>query len=408
MPTVQERVTDAVLATIRSRRDNRNTISPATNPSASRSRSVSVRVAEFSDFDRVAQLNNRLGQGTDSEANWRRLWSSNPAVESGRASGRVGWVLESGGDVVGFFGTIPLLYEFEGTILVAAASCRFAVEPEFRTSSHLLVFSFLRQTDVDLFLNTSATPAAGKMMQALKAAPVPQKDYGTVLFWVLNPRRFVEAVLRKLETRPGLVATAGLAGSLALSGEARLRRRFPRVVSAGLDVSECDPGELSSEFDEFCERETLSRTRLLGKRNSAIVRWHFTAPESKRVSRVLLCRQEGRIVGYAVVRQELDAKVNLRRSSVADLLAANDDAKIVKALVAAAHFSARQSGSDVLEVTGFPAAVRRPLLEWKPYVRQYPSCPYFYKARDRALHERLSNVDCWYACPFDGDATLWP
>jgi hypothetical protein len=175
-----------------------------------------------------------------------------------------------------------------------------------------------------------------------------------------------------------------------------------------LEVSECDSGELSSEFDEFCERETLSRTRLLGKRNSAIVRWHFTAPESKRVSRVLLCRQEGRIVGYAVVRQELDAKVNLRRSSVADLLAANDDAKIVKALVAAAHFSARQSGSDVLEVTGFPAAVRRPLLEWKPYVRQYPSCPYFYKARDRALHERLSNVNYWYACPFDGDATLWP
>ena len=108
------------------------------------------------------------------------------------------------------------------------------------------------------------------------------------------------------------------------------------------------------------------------------------------------------------MRQELDSETGLRRSTVADLLVPEDNPKIVQALIAAAHASAKQAGSHVIEVLGFPRGIRQALLEWKPYKRQYPSCPYFYKARDKTLHERLSNEDLWYACPFDGDATLWP
>jgi hypothetical protein len=409
MATVQDKLTDVVLATIRSRRNDRDGSPHVAQPIPSRAHgSVSLRPAEFSDFERVTQLGRRLGQGADSEENWRRLWVDNPAVQSGRAAGRIGWVLESDGAVVGFFGTIPLLCEFEGSTLVAAATCRFAVDPEFRSSSHLLVSSFLRQKDVDLFLNTTATPAAGKMMVVLKATPVPQKDYGTVLFWVLDSRRFMGAVLRKLNARPGLAAVGSFAGSFALSGESRLRGRFPRTVNAGYKVSECGLDELPVDFDEFCDEQIRKSTRLFGKRNSAILRWHFAPPGSKKVCRVLICREEGQIAGYAVTRQELDTEIGLQRSSVADLLVENDDPKVVQTLIAAAHASAMQSGSHVLEVLGFPGSIRQAILEWKPYSRQYPSCPYFYKARDRALHERLSNVDLWYACPFDGDATLWP
>jgi hypothetical protein len=310
--------------------------------------------------------------------------------------------------VVGFFGTIPLLCEFQGTTLVAAATCRFAVDPEFRSSSHLLVSSFLRQKDVDLFLNTTATPAAGKMMAASKASPVPQEDYGTVLFWVLDRRRFMEAVFRKLDARPALAAAGSFAGSFALWGEMRLRGRLPQAANNEYEISECSLEELPAEFDSFCVEQIRKSTRLLGKRNSAILRWHFAPPGSKKVCRVLICWEEKRIKGYAVTRQEVDPEFGLRRSIVADLLVAEDNPRIVQALIAAAHASAKRSGSHVIEVMGFPCSIRQALLEWKPYTRKYPSCPYFYKARDRALHERLLNVDLWYACPFDGDATLWP
>jgi hypothetical protein len=406
MASVQDKFTDVVLATIRSRQDDQEKYPKAASRNAQAA--VSLRSAEFSDFEEVARLGQRLGQGSDSEDNWERLWLHNPAVQSGRAVSRIGWVLESGGTVVGFFGTIPLLCEFQGTTLVAAASCRFAVDPEFRSFSHLLVSSFLRQKDVDLFLNTTATPAAGRMMVASKAAPVPQDDYGTVLFWVLDCQQFVKMVFRKLGAPKIVTAPGKLAGAAALWAEMRLRGRIPQTQNAEYTISEHDLTNLPAEFDSFCDQQIQQSNRLLGKRNAAILRWHFAPPESKKVCRVLISWDEKRITGYAVTRQQLDPQFGLRRSMIADLLVEQDDPTIIQALVAAAYANARRDGSHVLEVMGFPRSVRQVLLKWKPYTREYPSCPYFYKARDRALHEKLLNADLWYACPYDGDATLWP
>lgn len=409
MTSVQEKLTDAILATIRSRRADRESNLPVTQLGTARAPAkVSLRTAEASDFASVARLGRRLGQGTDSVENWKRLWIDNPAVQSGLAVSRIGWVLESGGTVVGFFGSIPLLCEFQGSTLVAAASCRFAVDPEFRSFSHLLVSSFLRQKDVDLLLNTTATPAAGRMMTASKAAPLPQADYDKVLFWVLDSRRFMESVFRKLDVRPSLVAAGSLAGAIALGTEMRLRGRTPEAAKSSYTVSEHCIDDLPAELDGFCEEQMQNTKRLLGRRDATILRWHFAPPGSRKVSRILICRCRERIAGYAITRQELNSESGLRRSTVADLLTAEDSPEVVQALIVGAYTSAKRAGSHVLEVMGFPRGIRRLLVQWKPYVREYPSNPYFFKARDRALHQTLLNPDLWYACPFDGDSTLWP
>ena len=406
---MQDKLTGAVLATIRSRRDSREGKPKEAQANLVRAGGpVRLRQAEFADFESVAALGQRLGQGADSKENWKRLWVENPAVQSGLATSKIGWVLESGDSVVGFFGSIPLLCEFEGKTLAAAATCRFAVDPEFRSSAHLLVSSFLRQKDVDLFLNTTATPAAGKIMAAMKAAPLPQADYGTVLYWVINPGRFVSAVFRKLEARPVLTKVGAFLGSFALSAETQLRGRRPGSATAGYDISDGSLDEVPADFDDFCQAECKSRSRLTGKRNAVTLRWHFAFPGSKKECRVWICRREDKIAGYAITRQEFDSAMGLRRTTVPDLLAAEDNPQVVRALIAAAYATAKRSDSHVLEVMGFPAHIKQILMESNPYTRQYPSNPYFYKARDRALHERLSNSDVWYACPFDGDATLWP
>ncbi len=409
MTSVQEKLTGAILATIRSRRDDRDSNLPVMAMDSARAQAqISIRPAELSDFASVARLGQRLGQGTDSVENWKRLWIDNPAVQSGLAVSRIGWVLESGGKVVGFFGTIPLLCEFQGSTLIAAASCRFAVDPEFRSFSHLLVSSFLRQKDVDLLLNTTATPAAGKMMTASKAAPLPQQDYDKVLFWVLDSRRFMESVLRKLDARPSLAAAGSFAGAIALGADMRLRGRAPRTIKSSYAISEHAFGDLPAELDRFCEEQMRGTSRLLGKRNATILRWHFAPTGSRKVTRMLICRYKERIAGYAVIRQELNSESGLKRSMVADLLTAKDSPEVIQALIEGAYTSAKRAGSHVLEVMGFPHEIRRLFTQWKPYVREYPANPYFFKARDRALHQTLLNPDLWYACPFDGDATLWP
>ena len=121
---------------------------------------------------------------------------------------------------------------------------------------------------------------------------------------------------------------------------------------------------------------------------------------------MLCCHKNRELVGYAVMRSDTDPQDGLRKSIIADTLVRQDDPEIVKALWAAAYQTAKLEGSHVLEVLGFPPSIRQACSEWKPYLRKYPACPYYYKATDPVLHKQLSDGAAWYATPFDGDATL--
>jgi hypothetical protein len=371
-------------------------------------RSVSVRQAQFSDFGRVCALNLRLGQGPDSEENWRRLWFENPALADGRGASPIGWVLEASHEIVGFLGSIPLEYEFEGFALRAAATCRFAVDPPYRAFSHLLVVSFFRQKNVDLFLNSTATVAAGKIMTALKASPLPQPDYGNVLFWVLNPHHFAKGVLKKLGVKASLIEPGAAVASLVMKGDMAIRKRAPRGNSSGCSIRETSVHEFGPEFEQLWSESSKGNPRLLARRTPEILRWHFDPPGNRRITAVLSGWVENKLAGYLIVRHEPRDLQEIRRSLVADLLIKDSDPQILEPLFAAALGSAKKAGSDILEVMGFPDRIRQTLLQWGPYSRQYPACPFFFKARNQALHQRLTDKNAWYACPYDGDATLWP
>jgi hypothetical protein len=411
MSSIEGKVTDIVLKRIRGLNGTSAVDEGATaaKRNLNRAKPVTVREATISDFESVCALNSRLGQGPDSMANWQRLWLENPALADQSEKRPIGWVIETSQEVVGFLGSVPLQYEFRGSGLRVAATCRFAVEPAYRAFSHLLVVSFFRQQSVDLFLNTTATVAAGKIMTALKASPLPQPDYGTVLFWVLNPSPFAEEVLKKVGIKAPFIKTGSAVASLALRGDVLLRRRNPHGASSGrYAIREESVQEIGKEFEELWSHDSSRSSILWAKRTLEIMRWHFDPPGNRRSVVVLSCRVDGRLAGYLVVRHEPANAEGIRRSLVADLLVPDGDPDVLEHLFTAACASARTAGCHVLEVIGFPERIRQVILKWKPYVRQYPAQPFFFKTRDKLLHEELLDKNAWYACPYDGDATLWP
>ncbi len=406
---MQEKIIAALLQRIRSESETDTILLPDGSPQISpvRTEAVTIREARLGDFEEVYAMNKRLGQGADSAENWVRLWRDNPAVQSGAAVLRIGWVLLDGQKIVGFLGNIPLLYQFRGRTLVAAATCRFAIEPGYRGFSHLLVNSFFRQRDVDLFLNTTATDAAGKMMTALRASPVPQRDYGRVHFWVLQPTQFAQVVLRRAGCSQTLSRVLGAAGGLAIWADNAVRRSRPTSPSARFVVRESGLETLEPEFSRFWEEQAREATFLFAHRTPETLRWHFDAPCTRKTTTVLSCSKGTRLLGYAIVRHD-PPQEGFRRSLVADLMVESENQDLILSLISAAHDSARGAGSHILELLGFPQKIRDVCLRTKPYTREYPACPYFYKARDRELQDQLKAEGAWYACPYDGDTTLWP
>lgn len=402
MPTLDSGLTSKLLRAIRSRRQEGSGNRPTEPPSPAIP--AKLREAALSDFSQVMALKQRFGLIWDSRADWDRMWAQNPALRHMSSEQPIGWVLEAEDRIVGYLGNISLLYRYGSETLTAAAGTSMVVEPGYRSGAVSLIAAFYRQRSVDLYLTTTAIEAVGKLTKAFKASVLPQADYDSVLVWVLRPDRFAEVVVKMLDVKASLSPAARILASLAIRTDKMLRRRWPPKLNTS--IKEISVKAIGDDFDRLWFQKLAEQPRLLAVRNAETLRWHFDMGTS---SPSVLCAHQGNeLAGYVVVRHEPPSSTTgLQRSIIADIIARDDDPRVLTALWIAAYEDAKRAGSHTLEVFGFPRPIRQIGLQWHPYVRKYPACPFYYKAADPARHEMLKNGGFWYASPYDGDTTVW-
>ncbi|MCX6621961.1 MAG: hypothetical protein NTY38_12985 [Acidobacteria bacterium] len=189
-----------------------------------------VREATFEDFDAISGVACRNGLVSPKYGDWVRLWKDNPF--RAQLALPVGWVLEAGSQhVVGTFSNIPRIYYYNGEAVRTAVPSAWAVDPQYRHSSVLLVTEFFSQKNVDLFLNTTASSRAAAIFKAFRCQEVPHPSYKQVLFWVIRRAGFADALLRRMRLPPfaGLRQAAILAlwcRGTATSASTPCGRRF--------------------------------------------------------------------------------------------------------------------------------------------------------------------------------------
>ena len=317
----------------------------------------------------------------------------------------MGWVLESNGQIVGYLGSVSTMHRFRERTLQVATSTGFAVDPAYRGYTLKLVAAFFKQADKDILLNTTAIEVAGKIFQRFKASPMPQRDYDQILYWVLEPRAFISAAFKYNNQHPA-VAWAGsyllalpLKGLIALKAPQKVSSQKGRLTELRL----IDASDIGQEFDELWARKAERETRLISYRTAEVLRWHFAKVRAK----VLSCYREDTLVGYAIVTREDVGQFGLARSKIADLFVEGDDPELMDQLLQGIYDYAKSDGSHVLEVFGFPTNIRETFHRANPHSRQLQSWPYFYFAVDNSFHKDLLEEEAWFACPFDGDTSLF-
>ncbi len=408
MTQVTQAMLNGILAAIRSRRGTSSTPqTEATDRAAIPPAPAKLRQAEFSDYAAVIELKRRWGLIPESYENWERFWRFNPSLKDCPVDRPMGWVLEAEGRVVGYQGSISSTYFYGDRKLTAVSSTSLVVEPSYRSTSLSLTAAYYRQK-ADLYLVTTAIPSVGRIAKAFKSDPLPQSDYDTVLFWVLEPYPFVQAVAKRLNLQPSLARIACFPGSLFLRLEGLLRRRWPAKTSASFEITQIRVDEIGDQFQSLWLHKLNEKPQLLADRSPEALRWHFTIPGDTGTTRVLCCHKNGELVGYVVYRSGPNRLSGLHRTLIADMLVKNDDPEAIRALLSAAYKQAKKLGSCMLEVLGLPDSIRRVCHKGNPYMRKYPAIPFYYKAAEPELHNAISQASVWYATPFDGDTTLMP
>jgi len=366
-----------------------------------------LREALFEDMARVQDLKRAVGFGDDSPEDWDWLWRNNPAWRDAQQTPSMGWVLETTGRIVGYLGSVSTLNHYREKTVKAATSTGFAVDPEYRGYTLKLVAAFFKQTDKDILLNTTAIEVAGKIFRKFKASPMPQQDYDQVMYWVLQPGAFISSALKYKNRHPAVAWAASCILALPFRGVIALKKKTPRRFSGKterpVELRTIDVSDIGQEFDDLWARKAIEETRLISYRTAEILRWHFAKVQAK----ILCCYREGNLVGYAVVTQDNVDQISLTRSKIADLFVEKDDPELVGQLLRGAYDYAKSSGSHVLEVIGFPSSISDTFRKANPHFRQMQSWPYFYLALDNGFHKELEDEKSWFACPFDGDTSLF-
>lgn len=371
--------------------------------------SLSVREARYADCNAVGALKRRNGLSAKwSIDRWVGLWQENPAMPSDQ-SVPMGWVLEQSNEIVGYLGNIPLNYHFRGKRLLAVAARGFAVDAAFRSHSLRLAAAFFSQKNVDVLLNTSANASAAAVFQICKAEKIPHADYDKALYWIIRPWRIASSALRKYGLNSALASLGGIAVAPIINVEARVRRRGPLNKWAECDLRTLESGSVGADFDVFWERTLKERSQcMLAERSARVLRWHFGhRGASGRQGKIVCAHRAGNIIGYVALTREDSEEIGLIRSRIVDLIAEKDAPELIDALLCAAYRQAREDGSHLLELIGFPARIRTRLEVGKAYVRPLPSWQFWYKVVAADLQSNnLRQEDAWYGNSYDGDASL--
>jgi hypothetical protein len=356
---------------------------------------VRLRTATVDDTEAIGQLHERNGLGPMDPAVWRSLWEGSPFAAEYRDIA-IGWVLETGdGSVVGALGNVHMLYDLDGSALKGAIATAWAVDRDYRGRSLQLMTAFLKQTNVDLWLDGSASVAASRVLTAMKLSRIPLPGYDVPCFWAARPRGFAKAALtRKSVPCAGVLAwpagiVLGARDVIRRSGQRRMASRVNRIDS------------FDDRFDSFWLRLRESPSRLRAVRTRAALEWRFGAQLRAAQARIIVARDGASLSGYAVLLHRHSPELGMELYDIADLQALRDDTAITRDLLLASIGLAREEKADAVKiVTGTPFR-RLAVDELKPYTYRLPFWQLFYKVESAELRSALATADAWDFSLFD-------
>lgn len=379
-------------------------IQPAPIPRSQKA--LKLREARLEDYPQVAALASKYHLYFESYSEWTHLWTDNPAYREIKDKFPMGWVLEDGeGGISGYLGNVPLNYELEGKKLLAAATRAWVVDSACRPYSPLLLGTFFKQPNVDLFLNTTVSAEAEAAYSIFQGVRVPVGAWDRALYWITHHQGFSESFLRRKGVALAKPLSYPLSVGVYLRDQAK-RSRFQENRTAATVLS-C--AAFDERFEAFwAELRKKKSSHLLGVRSRQALEWHFKFALQQNAAWIYIAEGDSGLAAYSVFLRQDSLETGLTRVRLADFQCLDEESAsdLLAAMLQAATDRCRQESIHMLELIGMAPALERKLERLSPHRRQLPTWMSYYKPNNTSLAASLKNPAVWEFSLFDGDSSL--
>lgn len=374
-------------------------------PSSKPQKAPRLREVRFEDYPQVAALVSKFDLQMESYEEWTHLWTDNPAYREVRDKFPMGWVLDAEGAIVGYLGNVPLNYEFEGKVLLAATTRAWVVDTPYRSFSTLLLATYFQQRNVDLFLSTTVNSLSQPAYRTFQGIPAPRGAWDRTLFWITNYRGFVESFLRNKIRTLAKPLSYPLSIGLFLGDRVKGSRILGNESRAG--VLPC--ASFDDRFESFWAALRQKKSNLLlGVRSREVLCWHFKF--ALQQDRAWIYTVQGRtgLTAYSVFLRSDYPPIGLTRMRLVDFQCLDPERamQLLTAMLHAAMNRCRKESIQMLELVGFTPEMEEALERSSPHRRSLSSWLYCYKAANPQLAENLQDTVVWEPSLFDGDSSL--
>lgn len=393
-------VTPTEQANIRPRSAGKANARPASRPAPR------LREASYDDFAQIALLQAEHGLGGWTAEEWRHLWAANPVYVELRGEWPIGWVLETGGDIVGYLGNIPTVYRLGDRRLIAGCAHSWVVASAYRSHSILLLDQYLRQKHADLCIANTVKRESCGSLTAFGVSRVPRGSWDESCVWITEYTSFVASWLsRKKYPMPRILSRPVSAALFLRDVVIKHRIRMKSMGYRNLEIKPCD--NFDERFD--CFWETLraeNPNKLLAVRTRPILEWHFSQALRENRLWIATAVDGSRLCAYAIFLVQRPAADAVRRVKLVDFQAISGKAELFYPILTWALDRCRLDGLHLLESIGLCVPGMKDVGGLAPYHIKQDAWTYWYKACDRTLAGALSDPDVWAPSLFDGDASV--
>jgi hypothetical protein len=357
-----------------------------------------MRSASLDDYPHLAALWRRNGREFLSEKEWRHRYIANPAYINAAKGWPIGWVLESGGDVVGFMGNVPFIYHFMGRPLVAAAATSWLVDQPFRGYAALFADHFLNQETAEICLGTRASAEASQVMSTFGASRVPVGQWDRVGIWITDYAGFASGWM----ARRGIPLPVGRAITLPIWMSDLVRR----ITAAPDDNGVTSLTGFDDRFDVFWEQlKQENPDVLLLDRSSRALEWQFRSAIDQRQLWVETVSKDSRLVAYGIFRHYKDPRPGSSRVVFVDFQALRGHDHQLSHVLSSALKRGRTERLGSLHVIGLCLG-KNGLAEAAPYIYKRDAWTFFFKARNEELARLLIDPAHWAPSSLDGNTSV--
>jgi hypothetical protein len=365
-------------------------------------RGLKFREASLGDYDQIAKLEARYWLHTKNYEEWSHLWLGNPLYRELQVDWSIGWVIENeAGRIVASMENIPLAYEFQGQRILAATGRAWAADPDYRSAALLLLERVINQPGIDLYINTTFSPASMPAITVFNCARVPTGVWDRSAFWITHPRGFARSYLALKEYPMAELLSYPLAALVYLRGSLT----GPRWKAD--DVTVLPSAGFDARFDVFWDDLRRQNPHLLlAVRTSELLHWHYKYMLLNDRIWIGTISEGDRLLAYAVFERRDKRSFGLKRVRLVDFQSLDQSPTLLIPLLAWALKRCHEQGIHVLEHVGRWLEEGQVLDRIMPYRRTLPSWIYAYRAARPDLAERLADQRAWAPWLYDGDASL--